>query len=229
MMCDKIFDSKFSTSNSFAVEIDNNSIKNETMFFNCDLEFAYNKGGPITQSFIDALPQEWQNDEVVFDSRVHMLMPGWCPAIFGWHHDDVPRPDVIPTGQHFMTAGQPDYDNPRYLSEHIVGVVNADICPTQFACGVSKFNAVPEGEVVYKQWHMEVEEKIKSGELTVHSIPDRTLCYFDWQTWHTAIESNGNGWRWFGRLSRNTDRTKRITNEIRVNAQVYLKMPYEGW
>lgn len=40
---------------------------------------------------------------------------------------------------------------------------------------------------------------------------------------------NGNGWRWFGRISRNTDRVKTVTNEIRMNAQVYLEFPMEGW
>ena len=108
---------------SFATEVDNASIKNEPMFFNSDLKFAYEKGGDITKSFIDNLPDDWK-DNVVFDSRVHMLMPNWYPAIPGWHHDDIPRPTT--------TLGQPDYDNPSYQSEHIMGLVNADICPTQF-------------------------------------------------------------------------------------------------
>ncbi|WPK28783.1 hypothetical protein [Escherichia phage vB_EcoM_EP32a] len=165
---------------------------------------------------------------VVFDSRVHMLMPGWYPAIPGYHHDDVPRPD-IPVGQHFITAGQPDYDNPRYLSEHILGLVNADVCPTHFATGTAEFSQIPDGELIYRQWHKEVLEKIEKGELEKWEAPDRTLLQFDWQTWHTGSRAISNGWRWFGRVSRNTDRVKKITNEIRVNAQVYLEFPMEGW
>ena len=45
----------------------------------------------------------------------------------------------------------------------------------------------------------------------------------------TELQTVRNGWRWFGRVSRNTDRVKNITNEIRVNAQVYLEFPMEGW
>lgn len=225
----KTFNSKASIVGGFARRIDNDKIKNEPMFFNCDLEFAFNNGGPITRSFIMNLPDEWQNDgRMVFDSRIHMLMPGWYPAIPGFHHDDVPRPP-IPVGQHFLTAGQPDYDNPRYLSEHIIGLVNADVCPTNFALGESTFSEVPEGETVYRQWHPEVVQKLKDGELTSFSAPDRTLVEFDWQTWHTGTKCVSNGWRWFGRVSRNTDRVKKITNEIRVNAQVYLEFPMEGW
>ena len=42
------------------------------------------------------------------------------------------------------------------------------------------------------------------------------------------IEGVGAGWRWFGRLSRNTDRVRKITNEVRQQAQVYLEFPMEG-
>lgn len=224
----KIFDSQTHVVGSFAGRIDNDKIKNETMFFNSSLAFAFDNGGPITRSFIMNLPDDWNTEEVVFDSRVHMLMPGWYPAIPGYHHDDVPRPD-IPVGQHFITAGQPDYDNPRYHSEHILGLVNADVCPTHFATGQAEFSQITDGELIYRQWHKEVLEKIESGELQKWEAPDRTLLQFDWQTWHTGSMAVGNGWRWFGRVSRNTDRVKKITNEIRVNAQVYLEFPMEGW
>lgn len=224
----KTFNSKASIVGNFAQDISNDMIKNEPMFFNCDLEFAMEKGGPITKDFILSLPNEWLDSDCVFDSRVHMLMPGWYPAIPGFHHDDVPRPP-IPVGQHFITAGQPDYDNPRYLSEHIIGLVNGDVCPTNFALGTSTFSEIPDGELIYRKWHQEVVQKLKDGELTSFSAPDRTLVEFDWQTWHTGTKCVSNGWRWFGRVSRKTDRAQNVTNEIRVNAQVYLEFPMEGW
>lgn len=224
----KTFNSQAQDVGRFAMGISNEVIKNETMFFNCDLAFAWKHGGPITRSFIDNLPVDWRYDEVVIDTRIHMLMPGWYPAIPGYHHDDVPRPD-IPVGQHFLTAGQPDYDNPRYLSEHIIGLVNADVCPTHFATGVATFSEVPEGKTIYKHWHPEVLRHIEEGTLKQWEAPDRTLLEFNHATWHTGSKAVLNGWRWFGRVSRNTDRVKKITNEIRVNAQVYLEFPMEGW
>jgi hypothetical protein len=228
METDKIFNSQFVKLNGFAQGLSNDLIKKEPMFFNSDLEYAYENGSDITKEFIDALPKEWKLSNVVFDSRIHMLMPNWYPAIPGWHHDDVPRPE-IPVGQHFLTAGQPDYDNTRYFSEHILGLVNADVCPTQFATGICTMPKVEDGETVYKKWHIEVEKLLKSGQLELHEVEDRTLYQFDWKTFHTGTKAVKNGWRWFGRVSRNTDRTKTITNEIRVNAQVYLEFPMEGW
>lgn len=228
MKGDKNFNSQFEPVGQFALLIPNSDIKKEPMFFNCDLDFAYAEGGEITKSFIDALPREWQIGEVVFDSRVHMLMPGWYPAIPGYHHDDVPRPD-IPVGKHFITAGQPDYDNPRYHSEHILGLVNAGVCPTHFAVGKAIMPEVPDGELIYRRWHPEVLKQIESGDLERVEAPDRTLVKFDWQTFHTGSQAVKDGWRWFGRVTRNSDRTKKISNEIRVNAQVYLEFPMEGW
>jgi hypothetical protein len=61
-------------------------IKNEPMFFNCDLNFAFENGGPITEAFIRTLPEDWQDCNPVLDSRVHMLMKGWFPCIPGFHH-----------------------------------------------------------------------------------------------------------------------------------------------
>ena len=223
-----VFNNQHKVLNTFGQDCKNEDIKNETMFFNSDFEFAMKNGGPITKAFLNALPLDWKENPLVFDSRVHLLMPGWYPAIPGWHHDDVPRPE-IPVGQHFISAGQPDYDNPRYKSEHILGLVNADVCPTLFLNGITTMPAVPEGELIYRTWNTEVEKLIRDEKIEVVTCKDRTLYYFDWQTFHTGTKANSNGWRWFGRVSRNTERTKKVTNEIRVNAQVYLEFPMEGW
>ncbi len=224
----KHFNSSIIELGGFGHEVSNDCLKNETMFFNSGLAFAYDNGGDATKSFIDRLPAEWQSDLVVFDSRVHMLMPGWYPAIPGWHHDDVPRPE-IPTGQHFITAGQPNYDNPQYLSEHILGLINGDICPTQFAIGECSMPEIKDGELIYREWHKEVNRLCDESILNTILAKDRTLYQFDWQTFHQSTMATGHGWRWFGRVSRKTDRAYKITNEIRRNAQVYLEFPMEGW
>jgi len=224
----KHFLSTFSPLWPFAQSVSNDAIKNEPMFFNSDVDFAYKNGGPITQSFIDELPSSWKREKLVFDSRVHMLMPGWFPAIPGFHHDDVPRPE-IPVGQHFATAGQPDYDSPRYRSEHIMGLVNADVAPTHFAIGECVMPEITDGELIYRRWHTEVERLLAEGEMTSRSAPDRRLIYFDCEAFHQGVKATGSGWRWFGRVSRNTDRVNKITNEIRQQAQVYLEFPMEGW
>lgn len=225
----KVFDSKATILMPFAGlnQFSENDIKIEPMFFNASVDFAYDKGGPITKAFLEVMCSGWEKG--VFDSRCHMLMPGWYPAIPGWHHDDVPRPSKIPTGQHFMTAGQPDYNNSKYESRHIMGLVNGVICPTQFIFGKCEMQDVPPGELVYRQWHKEIEALIKEEKVKVIDCPDNHLVAFDWQAFHTGVKAVKNGWRWFGRISTNTDRMDNITNEIRRQVQVYLEFPMEGW
>ncbi len=214
-----VFNSKFTDLGSFMVEEPPQGvIKNEPMFFNSSVEYAYKKGGPITKGFLDSLPSEWEDG--VFDSRVHMLMKGWYPAIPGYHHDDVPRS---------RKDGQPNYENPEYHSEHICGLVNGAICPTQFAVGRAAMPEVPEGQIIYKTWHQHVVKQIEIGALKVVECPSIHLIYFDCHTFHQGRAAIAGGFRWFGRISRHTARTKKITNEIRVNANVYLEFPMEGW
>jgi len=222
------FNSRFIKGGPFATDVSNDEIKNEPMFFNSDIDFAYENGGPITRSFLLAIPDRWTISPLVFDSRVHMLMPGWYPAIPGYHHDDVPRPE-IPVGQHFATAGQPDYDSPRYRAEHILGLVNAQVAPTDFAVGECEMPRVPDGELIYRAWHREVERLLADGSMQRVSVPDRQLVHFDCDAFHTGVKAVAAGWRWFGRVSRNTERADKATNEIRQQAQVYLEFPMEGW
>lgn len=227
MFTEFIFNSQIENRGSFCDSYPDSVIKNETMFFNSDLEFAWKHGGEITRNFIDGLPSDWTTCPVVLDSRVHMLMEGWYPCIPGFHHDDVRRRND--------QYGQPDYNNPGYLSEHLMGLVNGDICPTRFAItapGRLKQNLfeLPSPEkTVYEEWHREVVRKISLGDLIVQEAPSGVYLQFDWQTWHEGQAARKSGWRWFVRLSRKTDRTKNISNEIRRQVQVYLENPIQGW
>lgn len=193
-------------------------VKNEPMFFNSSIDYAYDNGGPITRAFLDAVLAVDDLDEGVFDSRVHMLMPGWYPCIPGFHHDDVPRSEA---------DGQPNYFTPEYRSQHAMGLVNGEICPTEFAVGPFEYE-VPEG-IIYKEWHQQVVKDLEEGTMESYHAPSGVVLYFDDRSFHQGTPAVANGWRWFGRLSWDTERTKHVTNEIRRQVQVYLEHPMEGW
>jgi len=83
-------------------------IKNEPQLFSASLAFADEQGGPITQEFLHKLKEVKPDffdhkEEIVLDSRVHMLKESWYPAIPGYHFDDIPRE---------TWGGQPDLDSP---------------------------------------------------------------------------------------------------------------------
>jgi hypothetical protein len=214
------FNSEIQLGKSFKQNFSDTVVKNEPMFFNSDIDFALQNGGPVTKAFLEAFLSERPElkDTVVFDSRVHMLMPGWYPCIPGFHHDDVPRD---------RAEGQPEYDNPSYRSNHAIGLVNGDICPTQFALGTADFSTPKNDEVCYAVWHKEVTEHLKQGNLKSYSVPSDQVVFFDDRSWHQGTSAVKNGWRWFGRVSWNTARVP--TNEIRRQVQVYLENPMQGW
>lgn len=194
-------------------------IKNEPMLFSCSYDFALTNGGNITREFLSLLPDDWRNaKDLIIDSRVHMLMPGWFPCVPGFHLDDIPRE---------LPNGQPNHRNPSYLAEHLLCLVNGEVAPTEFALGLAEFPEIKEGEKYYQVWHPIVEQKIKNGELSKFCAPSNQLIYFNCHTWHQGVKAVKNGWRWFIRCSRNTGR--KPTNEIRAQVQVYLEVPMEGW
>jgi hypothetical protein len=214
------FDSKVVYRGSFShAFFSNNVIKEEPMFFNCDLSFAWDHGGRITREFLQCLPRDWMED-VVLDSRVHMLMVGWYPCIPGWHHDDVPRS---------TKTGQPNYLNPEYHSEHLMGMVNADVCPTQFVVDNVKVSEPDIHKTVYRVWDKEIQEMVDKNLISTYSVESGRYIQFDAHAFHRGVPAVKDGWRWFARLSRKTDRTKNVSNELRKQVQVYLEYPTMGW
>jgi hypothetical protein len=209
------FDSKFSVGIRFG-EFDEIAVKNEPMLFNCDAVCAYELGGAITRSFLDAVGERGAHG--VFDSRVHMLMPGWYPCIPGWHHDDVPRS---------RSDGQPNYVNPEYRAKHVLGLVNGDICPTQFAVGSCDMPDIPIGKTIYERWNDEIDGMVEYGLLKQVDAPSNQLVFFDCDSFHRGTRARGGGWRWFGRLSVGTGR--KPSNELRRQVQVYMPVPTQGW
>jgi hypothetical protein len=217
-----VFQSGMDIGGKFAEDISNDMIRDEPMFFDSTLEYAYSNGGAITKSFLDAVTSIGLTENVVFDSRVHMLMDGWYPCIPGWHHDDVPRN---------TSNGQPNYDTPNYHSRHILGMVNADICPTEFLVANQIELPKVEGDVpIYSVWNDIIDSELKDREdMSILQCPDRTLVFFDCNDFHRGTKAIASGWRWFGRVSYNTHRTKSPSNHIRRQVQVYLEFPTRGW
>ena len=222
-----IIDSKIQVLEHSLPPLSERDVKCEPMLFNCDLRGAYEHGGRITEEFLGALPEEWRDAPLVIDSRVHMLMPGWYPCIPGWHHDDVPRT---------RSDGQPNYGPGQCRSEHIMALVNAEICPTQFAIGEGEFEEPALGRTIYSDWHPEVERLVDEMYLYPWWAQSNLLIQFNDRTWHRGTPAVKSGWRFFIRASRYYDpdgkpipRGNPRTNEVRRQVQVYLDQVNAGW
>jgi hypothetical protein len=194
-------------------------IKNEPMFFSSDAHFPRGIWGPITREFLARIhPDIITRPDFIFDSRSHMLMPGMFPCIPGWHVDDVPRtrPD-----------GQPDHANPEYRSEHIMCLIG-DCSVTSFLSGTIELEDVPiGGGTVYKAWDEEINKRLITYPEAEVSCPVGVPVHFNCQSFHRGNPATKNGWRWFGRVSWNTNRKPK--NEIRKQVQVYMPVVNQGW
>lgn len=205
---------------TFDCEFTKEQISNEPMFYRANSGFAWKYGGPITRAFLDKMPLDWWAYNVTIDSRCHMLMPGWYPCIPGWHHDDVAR---------IRSDGQPDYERETYRAEHLIGLVNAEVAPTQFALGEFDLEIPDVGKTVYKEWHPEVQKLVDCGKLATYNAKSGDIIWFDSHSWHRGVAATKSGWRWFIRVSRNTPRALDCKNEIRKQTQVYMADVNDGW
>lgn len=215
------FESTIQVRGTFSTDLwSDEVIKNEPMFFNAGFSYVAEHAGPLTRAFLSNLPADWKEmaDRIVIDSRVHMLMPGWYPCIPGWHHDDVPR--TTPNGQ-------PNYRTREYRSEHLMGLVHGNICPTEFAIGTMTLPLVETD--LYATWHPLVEDAITSGVAVRRSAESGCYLQFNDDAMHRGTAAVQSGWRWFIRCSRHTGRILRITNEQRQQVQVYLPAVNAGW
>jgi hypothetical protein len=198
------------------------AIKCEPMLHRASPDFAMKNGGPITRHFISMLTIDgrWKPSkfrDIIIDSRVHMLMENFYPCIPGWHHDDVPRE---------REDGQPNYINPSYKSEHVMALWG-DCSLTEFALGACGVDIPPIGKKIYKEVDSVIEQRCLDGDLYRLKAPERQLLYFNWQSWHRGTAATKRGFRFFIRATTSTGLQAR--NEVRYNANVYLKDLSEGW
>ncbi len=193
-------------------------IKQEPMLHRADVPFASSNGGKLTLQFLDAVSYYWgTKDNLLIDSRVHMLMPGQFPCIPGWHHDDVPRE---------REDKQPNYDNPSYKAEHCMALWG-DCSLTEFALGEHEIEIPPIGQKIYKVLSPQIEALCLDGKLKRVIAPSEKLIFFNYHTWHRGAETTKTGFRFFIRATRNSKLEAR--NEIRYNANVYIPVLDEGW
>lgn len=230
-----VFNSNFSPLKKLSHSFSQEEIKNETMLFSADYEFARKNGDGLTHLFLDNLPEDFKKSKLVIDTRVHMLMPGWYPCIPGWHHDDIPRKGRF---------GQPNYIDPEYYSEHILMVVNSSVAPTEFLTGNVVLKLPSPEEVIYNVWNKEINLRLNSNppeDWKVTPVEDSTLYVFNWETFHRGTVTVKNGWRFFIRASRyfkdkyksveDHERFQRRTskNQIRRQVQIYMSELEAGW
>lgn len=183
---------------------------------------------PIANNFLayvdDRAGSHAEIERGIFDSKVVQLMPGMYPAIPGWHCDEIKRVEGKVDCDTF-------HDNAKKM--HYIGIIDFTGSRTEF---VQADIEVPYTDSLWKEVHNAVEFTKKCAQPDRPSpfpappiirLPSNHIYLMNYSCVHTATPATTAGWRWFGRLTLNTDR--QIVNQIRTQTNVYLNVSEAGW
>lgn len=193
------------------------------------LQDAIEHGGDAVQRAIEAMNLRHDRRHIIVDTKVHLLLPGWIPAIPGWHTDGVPRGENMnPAGKgapNLQAQVEGRVSAPRY---HLL--TTGSHCPTKFLVGPVDVT-VPEdvGSDLYKEMTRQVNEAVADGQGTFDT-PDSTVVEWDWWNVHTAQQATARGWRLLIRVTE-TDHIAPRTDPkdfIRRQSMVFAPMEF-GW
>lgn len=177
-------------------------IENEPILFQCSFEFAMEYGGVITKEFLQRMPE---TKNVIIDTRSHMLMKTWCPAIPGYHTDHVPRS---------LPNAQPDLTQTAHQT-HYMAVIGDSVSSPEFVTQPITLQ-IDETKPIYRQCN----EQINALNPDRMFVMDNNIWKFSSTDFHRATPAIKDGWRFFVRSSYHTGIDPK--NKIRKQVQVYM-------
>jgi len=206
-----------------------NEIKNTFGLWNANLDDAVRYGGEITRQALQAMNLRHDRKNIIVDTKIHMLMPGWSPAIPGWHTDGAPRDNLKnPNGSGLPDTFAQEGDE-RYNRYHIL--VTGTGCLTQYI-NQPLVVYIPEKPSydVYSVMSKEVSERIKNQGGLVSTMPSCTVVEFDWWDIHTGVIATKKEWRYLIRVCESDyyEPRKDLREVIRMQSQVYSPADF-GW
>lgn len=202
-------------------------ITTEPMLYSASLDFALEKGGPLTKSLLTHITflAEWGSDvgtmsrmgyHPVIDTKKVLLQKGQYPCIPGWHCDGVPRAD---------NNSQPDITK---LSEPIVHyTATFSNLPQNLHSGTQFINSYQEVMVNPERVWGSVNKELENihGSHIFQTPADGTVYRFTRGQLHRGPQCQNPEWRFFFRLS---FYHMPAMNKIREQVQVYAD-PNNGW
>lgn len=204
-------------------------IKNTPALHNASLDDAIKYGGDLTRDAISAMDLTHSKKHIIVDTKVHMLMPTFSPALSGWHTDGVPRgKDLNPTARK-----APNIQVQEELDASIFHLlVTGKGCLTKFIKEENFELQVPDvpDSKLYTMINQQVSDKVKNGELTEYEMPTCTPVKWDWWDLHSGQSAKAHEWRFLIRVTETDlhEPNTELRDIIRTQQQVYLPSNF-GW
>lgn len=220
-------------------------IKNTPSLWQADLDTAIRYGGELTRAALGAMDFIDDKKYIVVDTKVHMLMPGQCPAIPGWHTDGAPRRMPATSGAGYFTPlgeGPPNLqvqknwekinDTPRF---HLL--VTGEGCLTDFL-DHEIVMYLPESPT--SDLYSIITQRVKSGIVLtktgdmpfIWESPSCTAISWGWWHLHAAKIATKREFRFLIRVTESNYHEplppSRLPDIIRTQQMVYSPMEF-GW
>lgn len=204
-------------------------IKTTFGLWNASFDDAVKYGGEVTRAALQTMNIKHDRKNIIVDTKIHMLMPGMCPAIPGWHVDGAPRDkNKNPQGKDLPDTLSQEGDD-RYNHYHIL--VTGSGCLTQFISRPVELEIPVEPSAeIYSIMSKSISEKVKEDSSLVVSIPSCTSVEFDWWDIHTGIIATKHEWRYLIRVCESDyyEPKRDLREAIRTQSQVYAPQNF-GW
>ncbi|GAB6989579.1 hypothetical protein [Paenibacillus pini] len=201
-------------------------VKNTPQLWNASLEDALKYGGELTKSAIGAMNLKFDCKHIIVDTKIHMLMKGFYPAIPSWHTDGVPRGEELKPD----SKGDPNITAQENMSPsrfHLL--VTGEGCLTDFVTQPTILDVPNEPTTeLYRNVHDQIENQI--DDLSIITIPSCTVVEWDWWNIHRGVKAQKHEWRYLIRATE-TDHMKPqidLRQILRTQIQVYVPESF-GW
>jgi hypothetical protein len=211
-------------------------VRSTPALWQASLDDALRYGGDMTRAAIGAMALRGDRKHVVVDVKVHMLMPGFCPGIPGWHTDGAPRgKDLNPLGRGAPNLFAQEFkEEPRFdLQEqrkphrfHFLVTGTASL--TEFVDQPLEI-AVPNEPTTDLYAH--ISRAVGRLEPRTRSVQSCQVTEFDWWDLHRATFSIGHEWRYMIRVTETDwwEPQRDLRNVMRQQQQVYVRTESFGW
>lgn len=186
-------------------------------------------GGPLLTRLLEACPLRHDRPHIIVDTKVTLLLPGFIPAIPGWHTDGVPRghwKDPYASGEPSMTTQLEQEQKGQFPRFHTIIVGNP--CLTQFVdTAVTLDLRHSEDPDLYKEVTGLINEGINRGNYPTTNHLLNQWVSWSWWNIHRAVPATERGWRLQVRVAE-MYHPPVTTGFIRAQNQVYVPEEF-GW
>ena len=171
------------------------AIREEPALRGCPVAWALEHGGPIMQTFVKALPEDWLADPSTrIRCKTAFLRKGWSCGHAGWHLDGITSRE----------DGEEDWLDGRPPGFERISCNMGTNAPTRVVVGDLIFPAYPLGQPLLSLCHQHVEEAVATGKVRVANPEEGEIFILNSSSMHTASPASRDGWRMFFDANRDT-------------------------